>query len=357
MKKIVISFPIVISIIVAISSCSKKEDNNNTPVEKKKYAWIAGNEDSTGYGLILFSNDAGENWLRQGQGQTALAGVDLSDIWAVDEDVIWAVGSNNTILRSQNGGQGWLRIQSPAHPANPNLLTICILNRDNIWISGGNGAVYNSLDGGSNWTVFDTNFFQSGRMQGIWVINSQRIFVVGGVEQQGRAERGFVGYTVDGGTTWETFVPANDYNKNGWISVVSHGYTVVIYGGKSHYMVSTDEGETWRNDSLDVGGGGGKADINHMIMPDDLTWWAAMDEGHIVLTGNGGSTWDDQGLQSAGGMFLIGISAYDMNLALVVGETNGYPPMGGILRTTNGGTTWSIVRLYHSALQKVSFIH
>jgi len=341
-------------IITLLMRCSHKE-SNPVPTVKKKVAWVVGAADSTGYGMILFSLDGGTTWQRQGEGLALLQGIDVEDIWAVDEDVVWAVCTKNTIIRSQNGGQGWIQIQGPAHPAHPELMSISIIDRTNIWISGSNGAVYNSTDGGDTWILFDTNFFHSGGMQGIWAITPQKVFVTGGIGK-GRSERGFVGYTLNGGVTWDSVYPANDYNRNEWIGVVASGSTIVVYGGKSHYMVSTDGGATWRNDSLDVAGGGGGADINHMIMLNPMTWWAAMDEGHIYLTENAGATWSDQSPGTVGGMYLVGIDAWDYQLALVVGQTNGYPPEGKILKTLDGGTTWNVIRTYNSDLFKVSFI-
>ena len=340
--------------IVVIISCSKKEDNNNPPVTKKKYAWVAGCEDSTGYGMILYSADAGETWVRQGQGQALLQGIDVNDIWAVDEDIVWAVGTKNRILRSQNGGVGWLQIQGPAHPANPELLSISIVNGFNIWISGGHGAVYNSADGGNTWAMFDTNFFHSGGLQGIWAITPEKVFVVGGIGKS--VIRGFIGYTLNGGATWDSVFPANDYNRNEWIGVTASGNTIVVYGEKSHYIVSTNGGVTWKNDSLNVAGGGGGADINHLVMLSPQIWWAALDMGHIYLTTDGGANWTAQSSGLVGGEFLVGIDAWDTQLALAVGTMAGWPENGPILKTSDGGNTWTTTADYKSNLNKVSFI-
>lgn len=254
----------MLAIVVIIISCSKKEGNNNPPVEKKKCAWVAGWEDSTGYGMIIYSADAGETWVRQGEGQAQL--------------------------------------------------------------------------------------------QGIWAINSQRIFVVGGVGGDTDDERGFVSHTIDGGVTWDSIVPANDYNRHEWIGVVSNGNTVVIYGGASHYMASTDEGETWRYDSiLGMSGGTRPADINHMIMLNPQTWWVACDEGHIALTTDGGSTWTIQ-QTGQGGYFLVGIDAWDSQLALAVGTSESLPKNVPILKTSNGGTNWEVKQTFNADLNKVTFI-
>lgn len=355
MIKPAISFSLIIVLISTIISCSKKENTNNPPPGREKYAWVVGSQDSTGYGMILFSSDAGNTWVRQGQNTAALQGIDVVDVFALDENNVWAVGTQNTILRTLDGGKSWTRVPAPAHPAHPELMSISIVFNTNIWISGSNGAVYNSTDAGNTWTVFDTNFFHSGGMQGICAITQEVVYVTGGVGK--RSERGFIARTMNGGTTWDTITLPDDYNKNEWIGVTASDIDhIVVYGGQSHFTWSTDGGATWHNDSLDVAGGSMKADINHMIMLDALTWWAAMDEGHIYMTGNGGSAWDDQSVASAGGMYLVGIDAWDSQYAITVGESNGYPPSGIILNTANGGSSWNVVSEFSTPLQKVSFI-
>ena len=152
-----------------------------------------------------------------------------------------------------------------------------------------------------------------------------------------------------------TVSSSDDYNKNEWIGVTSSGNTILVYGGKSHYVFSTDGGLTWKNDSVEAGGGAMKADFNHMIMLNPQTWWGAMDEGHIFLTTDGGTTWTSQ-QTSEGGSYLFGIDAWDSRLALVVGQTNNWPNRGPILKSSNGGAIWGLKKVYRSNLSKVSFI-
>jgi len=335
-----------------IISCSKKADNSLT-AERKKYTWVAGNKDSTGYGMILFSADSGNTWVRQGQGSTALKDIDIWDIWAVDENTVWAVCSDNVILKTPDGGQTWNRVQAPANKTSTRLSAISIVNKTNIWISGSGGTVYNSRDNGNRWTMFDTSFFQKGLMQGVWAVSPQKIYVVG--KTGGSAPRGFIGYTLDGGAKWDSLLPEDDFNRNEWIGVCSSGNTIVIYGGKSHYLVSTDGGAIWRNDSVPASGGGGGADINHLMMLNPQTWWAALDMGYVFHTTDGGSAWTSYST-GQGGSYLVGIDAWDNQLALAVGEAVNWPNRGPIVRSSNGGTTWALQKVLRSNLQKVSFI-
>ncbi|MEI6900012.1 MAG: YCF48-related protein [Bacteroidota bacterium] len=349
------NFGFLLSVMIMTSmviSCSKNDDNPQ-PVTKKQYAWASGNRDSTGYGMILFSADSGNTWVRQGQGNIVLKDIDVWDIWAVDESVVWAVCSDNVILKTQDGGQTWHRVQAPANRNGTRLSAISIINKTNIWISGSGGTVYNSTDNGSTWTLFDTNFFQKGLMQGIWAVTPLKIYVVG--KTGAATPRGFIGYTLDGGAKWDSLLPADNFNYNEWIGACSSGNTIVIYGGKSHYLVSADGGTTWRNDSVPAAGGGGGADINHLIMLNPKTWWGAFDMGYVYLTTDGGSAWTMQ-KTGQGGSYLLGIDAWDNRLALVVGEAVNWPSRGPIVKSSNGGMTWALQKVFRSNLRQVSFI-
>lgn len=353
MKKVAVPFLVVMMVILITIGCGKTNDDNDDPVEKKKHAWVSGDQDSTGYGMILFSADGGDTWVRQGMGSSALLGIDIQDIWAIDENNVWAIGSNNAILRTINGGQTWTRVQAPVNTANPVLMSISIVNKTNIWISGANGTVYNSTDNGGTWTMFDTAVFHNAALQGIWAISPEKVYVVG---QSGDvAGRGFIGYTLDGGVTWDSVTPAEDYNQHEWIGVTASGNTIVVYGGKAHYVVSTDGGTTWENGYVPHTGGESGADINHLIMLNSQTWWGAFDEGQIFITSDGGTSWTLQ-QTGQGGYFMVGIDAWDSQLAIAVGAPLSMPIQSPIIKTGNGGTSWEKKYTCNTTLWKVTFI-
>lgn len=337
----------VMMIMLAIAFNGCKNEDNPVPSEREKYVWVSGSIDSTGYGMILYSADGGENWERQGEGNPSLRGIDVQDIWAVDDKTVWAVGSRNVILKTLDGGKNWVQVQAPENNPDTFLSSICIVNQTNIWISGSGGTVYSSTDNGNTWTRFDPTFFNSHFMQGIWAITPQKVYVVGNDQ-----ERGYIFCTTDGGATWDSISPSADYNRHSWIGVTSNKNTIVIYGRASHYIASTDGGITWKNDSVPTGGG---ADINDLMMLNPETWWGAFDYNQFYLTNDGGSVWIRQ-LTVNNTMFMFGIDAWDSQFALAVSRNSGMPLRGFILKTVNGGTNWEVKQSYSSRLSKITFI-
>ncbi|TRZ75256.1 MAG: hypothetical protein D4R97_02740 [Bacteroidetes bacterium] len=353
-KKILPLFIVLglVSFFVIPSGCKKK--NNEPEPVKMKYAWAVGFKDSTNYGLILFTGDGGDTWQRQGEGSAALLGIDLMDVWAVDANTVWVVGSDNSILKTTDGGKTWVRIVAPLNRPDVLLCSISLFGAGDVWISGVPGIVYNSKDGGNTWTVLDTNFFQHGLLQGIHAINLQTVYVAGGTGT--KKMRGFIARTTDGGQTWDSIVPEDNYNKHEWISVKSFGPdNIIVYGANSHYVFSDDGGKSWKNDSVPGTGGTGGADINCLTMLDAQTWWGAFDYDGIFITTNSGASWTKQTCVGPGAMWLFGIDYYDKDLAIIVAQSS-VSNKGKIIKTANGGVLWELKYLSRSWLNKVSFI-
>ena len=339
-----------VGLIFALN-CKKEDDPPPDPEPEKKVAWAVGLEDSTGYGLILFSDDAGETWERQAGQHPALLGADAVNLVTINENTAWVVGTNNAILKTTNAGADWIKVEVPGSNQDAALADISMAGEGNLWISGTPGVVYNSTDNGNTWTIFDTSIFSSNALQGIHCVNSDVIYTVG----NNRANRGFISRTLDGGSTWDSIVPADNYNKHEWIGAVSSGTdNIVIFGGQSHYINSTDGGLSWNNDSVELTGGVGGADINDLIMLDAQTWWGAFDLEVICITHDGGANWTKQTSAGPGNFFLVSIDTYDGQMALIAGISAGMPRDGKIIKTTDGGDTWEMKHLVHSLLWKVA---
>ena len=76
---------------------------------------------ATNYGEIIRSDDWGETWYSQGQSSNA----SVKSFDVVDENVVWAAGDNQLILKTTNGGgTGLSTIQDPSNPMLPTSITL-----------------------------------------------------------------------------------------------------------------------------------------------------------------------------------------------------------------------------------------
>lgn len=338
---------IILIVALSIQIGCKKEDNNP---DKLKYVWAVGNYDTTtNHALIYFSDNGGENWVRQGEGQAALKDININDVWAVDENTVWAVADQNVILKTMDGGTTWNRVTAPSKQNNVELSSISLIGSDNIWISGLSGEVYHSTDAGNSWTTIQSEVINNNSMQGIHAINSNVVYVAGE-----NNSGGFIAMTNDGGITWDSIVPANNYNKHNWIGVTSSNPSnIVIYGQRSHYIHSNDGGQNWTNDSLTGATNGG--DINCLKILDANTWWGAFDYEGIFITDNTGNSWNQQNSVPPSGMYLVGIDSYDYKLCVIVGSSSD-SFIGKIIKTSDGGQLWELCIETDAWMNKVSFI-
>jgi photosystem II stability/assembly factor-like uncharacterized protein len=193
-------------------------------------------------------------------------------------------------------------------------------------------------------------------IQGVHAITADRVMICGGVPVQGDLAQGFNRITTNGGATWDSIAFPNNYNRHALIGAYHFGSTLIFYGTTNRYIVSTDNGATWRPDSTNFSGNSsGGADINHLIMLGQNTWWASLDMGHLIRTEDAGATWINPAA-GLGGAFMLGIDAFDNNTAIAVGETTTFPRVGPLARTTNGGRSWTTVYTSGNALFHVSCV-
>jgi photosystem II stability/assembly factor-like uncharacterized protein len=310
-------------------------------------AWVVGDVDDAGKAMLLFSGDNGETWTRQGL-DILPDGIQLVDVFAIDREHVWAVGSQGLVLRTSNGGTNWEKTEVTGAGAGGNFLCISIC-KNKIWISGEAGLIISSDDNGQSWTGFDLpDNVKEYIIQGIFAINDDIIYAVGNKAVPPNA--GLVLRTLDGGGTWEEIELNNNYNENGWIGVKATDTDhVVIYGGRGHYAVTANAGKQWV-----TGGPLSSRDINSLVMLDHSNYWAACDYDSIIRTGDSGISWEDQESAGASNSFLVGISALNRDNALIVGQSAGYPFFGKILKTSNGGEKWKAVYACDFNLVKVT---
>jgi len=339
-----------LSLIVVLPALMLTACYKNNPVEPEEpvvVAWAVGSMDTAGTGMILYSSDAGDTWVRQGD-SVLLQGVDLNNVAAINQLKAWVVGSGNHIFHTNDGGKTWLTVTPPVIGSQPNLSGISADPDNGIWISGSGGVVYHTTDEGVTWTVFDTNFFRKALLQGIHAVTSRIVYVAG--ELVSGPGYGYIARTLNGGQSWDSIVLPNGFNQHNWIGVSAADVNnVVVYGATGHYAITDNAGASWKTPAAIS-----PSDINCMVMLSRLSMWGACDYDVIAKTFNAGGSWVIQPSAGAQGYFLTGIDVYYSQTALIVGMSPS-SVAGKILKTVDGGNTWSLKHNCSSQLWKVAF--
>jgi photosystem II stability/assembly factor-like uncharacterized protein len=218
--------------------------------------------------------------------------VDLNGVGAANRKTAWAVGTEGTILRTDDGGKTWTQQTSGT---NSSLFKVAVVNSRIAWIVGnqldnGYGVILHTTNGGRTWKRQGTSKMLKDR-DGLTVtaVNAQTAWVVG----QGL----FAAKTTDGGESWEIQMEPGMWDNN------------------------------------DVCG----------VTPN--TAWIATDYNNVYRTTDGGTTWDrlDLNGQVPGSYYLLGVSAWGSDTAWVIGsQSDTRDPGGIILHTTDGGATWRV---------------
>ena len=185
--------------------------------------WDANNGiTSTADPQIYKTTDAGNSWtpgigLNQG----------VEDICYADMNIVYAVGGDEKISRSTNGGLNWTEIYS-------GVFTYLFLGVDfyntNYGIVGGeDGKVLVTTNGGTNWSTSNAGGY--GLMRSAYIFNEDSSYIVGTPEQ--------VYKTTNGGSTW-----FSDFNGANSVALYKIKFTEngtgIICGSQGNFLINTD---------------------------------------------------------------------------------------------------------------------
>lgn len=226
-------------------------------------------------GHVLLSDDEGASWR---QAKAVPMRTLLTAVWFADAQRGWAVGHDELILNTTDGGETWTRSHYAPESQQP-LLDVWFADADRGIAVGAYGAYFATTDGGRTWAgrkfaaapvagaaarVDDDEFapdFHLNRIAGA----TGRLWIA--------AEAGQLYRSDDGGTTWQTL--GSPYNGS-WFGLLPLGRDVLLaFGLRGHLYRSDDGGQSWR--PLDSG-------VTTM-----LTDGVALDDGSLALVGLSGT--------------------------------------------------------------------
>ena len=205
-------------------------------------------------------------------------------------------------------------------------------NQDNIgFIAGesltyqGNGIVLKTTDAGSTWTPVWTGANQG--IEGSSFVDVNTGFVAGWP----KLSAGWSGFgkTTDGGLTWVSppVVPDVYYFNDVVFKDVNNGILLGSTNSSAGVWVTSNAGATWTN------GTGLTGVPYHGCFVSGNTYFLVDNSGHIQKSVNNGLTWAT--VYVIPGLTLTGIDFYSNTTGMACGDN------GKIIKTYDGGTTWT----------------
>ncbi len=324
-------------------------------------------------GVILHTQNGGDNWETQSSGtERTLRGIFFSD---VNNGV--AVGDSGIVLRTTNGGGVWSRKTSGV----TRQLNGVFFPTPTSGVVVGDSVVLRTSDGGEHW------LFQASLAGGtsVWFTSSQKGFATfpfqilmttnGGqtwsvvFTNSGNApapinkiafQNSMVGVAVggvyhppyfnhqiyrtsDGGLNWSTLIQSVEYSSMSQLLssiTMVEGNLALAVGAYGRIRLSTDSGLVWAE-----AGAGMRYPITKVVFSSAAKGWGYVDAhldnqhyGGSVHTTDGGNSW--QFTEWGGTAF--GIDAHFVDPLNGV-EVDGNQSNCSILKTTNGGDSWTQV--------------
>ena len=267
-----------------------------------KLGWIA-----CSAGIIYKTSDAGATWERQ----DTPGGYGLISIDFANSEVGCAVGSIGTVLRTDNGGDTWEEItrgnRSPVED-------IQFADSLNGWVAG-YGGLLRTTNGGFTWEQTDCTA-------------NQALCFLDADEGWACDYMGNLSKTADGGLTWTPVHDAIESRVYDMVFLDSlHGWV----SGMPAILGTDDGGYSWtvqwpRGNNGTRLFGLSFVDLNH--------GWVVGENGTILLTSGGGSSWRLQTCPTTAN--LRDVCFIDTLRGWAVGRTS------MILATTDGGEHWRV---------------
>jgi len=205
---------------------------------------------------------------------------DIHSVWMYNEDLGWAVGENGTILKTLDGGNSWLSVDTPV---NTTFKKVKFYNDSVGYAISDKGNIIKTLDGGESWFTLEVS--TNDGLNDLYIIDDKKVCVVG-----------------------------------------NNGLILLAIDGTNFELVSQTAGNT--------------NSLNGVCFFDLSVGWTVGDEGTLLMTKDGGSIWQKYSMtDSSTGLAvtenLKSVAFYNLNDGVVVGAN------GVIFRTSDSGFTWA----------------
>jgi photosystem II stability/assembly factor-like uncharacterized protein len=240
-------------------------------------------------GIVLVSTDGAASWTQSRVPTRSM----LTGVFFYDDQLGWAVGHDALVLKTEDGGVSWRRVNFAPELELP-LFDVWFADADHGLAVGAYGFVLDTSDGGETWNerTLDAADFgattaeaEAGSADGgdeedaSWEEEPPQDYHLNNIAAgaDGRlyiaAEAGHVFRSDDAGQTWIRM--PSDYDGSFFGGTVLSNGDVLMYGLQGTMYRSSDGGETWRE--IDTG------------VSTTLIDGAELDDGTVVVVGVSGT--------------------------------------------------------------------
>jgi photosystem II stability/assembly factor-like uncharacterized protein len=259
------------------------------------------------YGGILKTTNGGGLWDQVPGDQYP----GLHDIFRLDDNTLWAVGSGGLAIKSTDGGDTWL-VRSVPECETITLHCCYFYNPGMGWVAGRDN-IFVTANGGASWA-------QQLHVPGMWFygidfVDRYRGWAVG--------EGGAIYHTNSSGFEW---VPqSSGLNTRLWGVDFLDSLNGWVVGEMGWALYTTDGGANWIEKPLMT-----SAELRKVRFFDHLHGWILAYNGDVFRTDDGGLNW----VRYPTGIYaLCGIDFADTLTGWACGPS-------GIIKTTDGGENW-----------------
>jgi len=275
--------------------------------------------------LLVCLQTARADWTKQSSNTLAW----LQDVYFLNEQTGWIVGSNGTYLTTNDGGKTWTRGKNLADDTIrqvffTNEQTGWLLCERDIYTLGANSPSYllRTTDGGANWERIEFADNQRKRVTKFFFAKNGAGLAIG--------ESGaFFAMTTDKKIWKRLPSPLRYLMFDGVFTDESNG---VIVGAGGSILFTDDAGSSWTKAAVI---GSAETKLNSVFFINQKTGWTVGSGGKIFQTVNSGKIWREQKTNVAKDLTDVFFSSTAEGWA--VGDE------GTILRTTTAGNVWTAV--------------
>ncbi len=199
-------------------------------------------------GHILISDDAGASWTQSSHVPTLAL---LTAVTMIDERHAWAVGHDEVILRTSDGGATWQKVHESVEAQRP-LLGVWFADARRGIAIGAYSAYFSTADGGETWVAQHfADLAAPGQAKGSDGSDEDGVpieYHLNRIAQAGgklyiAAEAGHVYRSDDQGATWRTLPLPYDGSMYGLLPL--EGDSLLIFGLRGNLFRTDDAGASW----------------------------------------------------------------------------------------------------------------